>query len=239
MLSQDVLLNSSTGISLPSLFRSTLNLTPTVGIVNVDRSAPFAVRTQLSGGEYIRQGKRLEYGAGVSPTLFAFFPGFGPFSRIRHSFSPRVSYSFAPKGEVSDEFLAALNRTRPGYLGDLQQNLLSVGLTQVFEAKLRAPVDSLPDSGEKIKLLQLDFSSVAIAEAQTFATSGDTILLGAEGGPLLVEGSRAGRRFAYLGFALGEGSSTDVSSDSSLARIVFARSITLRGRPARRATWMP
>jgi hypothetical protein len=150
-----------TGISLPALFRSTLNLTPTVGIVNVDRSAPFLVRTQLSGGEYVRQGKRLEYGASISPTLFAFFPGFGPFSRIRHAFSPRISYSYAPKGEVSDEFLQALNRTRPGYLGDLQQNLLSVGLSQVFEAKLRSPSDSLPGAGEKIKLLQLDFSSIA------------------------------------------------------------------------------
>jgi hypothetical protein len=154
-------INWETGISLPSMFRSTLNLTPTVGIVNVDRSAPFLVRTQLSGGEYVRQGKRVEYGANISPTLFAFFPGFGPFSRIRHSFSPRVSYSYAPKGEVSDEFLSALNRTRPGYLGDLQQNLVTFGLTQVFEAKLRAPTDSLPGAGEKIKLLQLDFSSVA------------------------------------------------------------------------------
>jgi Mg-chelatase subunit ChlD/uncharacterized membrane protein len=50
----------------------------------------------------------------------------------------------------------------------------------------------------------LDFSSVAIAETQQFSTSGDTVLLGAEGAPLLVEGSRAGRRFGYLGFALGD-----------------------------------
>ncbi|HUF29896.1 MAG TPA: putative LPS assembly protein LptD, partial [Gemmatimonadaceae bacterium] len=66
-------INWETGIALPSLFRSTLNLTPTVGIVNVDRSAPFLMRTQLSGGEYVRQSKRLEYGASISPTLFAFF----------------------------------------------------------------------------------------------------------------------------------------------------------------------
>ena len=149
-----------TGIALPSLFRSTLNLTPQVNIVNIDAGAPFMVRTQLSGGEYVRQGKRLEYGASISPTLFAFFPGFGPFSRIRHSFSPSVRYAYAPKGNVSDEFLAALNRTRPGYLGDLQRNQLSFGLTQVFEAKLQSPRDTAPDAGEKIKLLQLDLSSV-------------------------------------------------------------------------------
>ncbi|HSJ62543.1 MAG TPA: putative LPS assembly protein LptD [Gemmatimonadaceae bacterium] len=154
-------INWETGISLPTMFRSTLNLTPTVGIVNVDRSAPFMLRTQLSGDEYIRQGKRLEYGASISPTLFAFFPAIGPFSRIRHAFSPRISYSYAPEGDVSDEFLAALNRTRPGYLGDLRQNMLTFGLSQVFEAKLESPADSVPGTGEKIKLLQLDFSSVA------------------------------------------------------------------------------
>ena len=149
-----------TGISLPSLFRTTLNLTPMVNIVNVDRGAPFMVRTQLSGGEYIRQGKRLEYGASISPTLFAFFPGLGPFTRIRHSINPRVSWSYAPKGSVSDEFLAALNRTRAGYLGDLQQNQVTFGLSQVFEAKVRTPNDTSPDGGEKIKLLQLDLSPV-------------------------------------------------------------------------------
>jgi hypothetical protein len=154
-------INWETGISLPTMFRSTLNLTPTVGIVNVDRSAPFMVRTQLSGADYVRQGKRLEYGASISPTLFAFFPGVGPFARIRHAFSPRVSYSYAPEGDVSDAFLAALNRTRPGYLGDLRQNMLTFGLSQVFEAKLQSPADSVPGAGEKIKLLQLDFSSVA------------------------------------------------------------------------------
>lgn len=149
-----------TGISLPSLFRTTLNLTPMVNIVNVDRGAPFMVRTQLSGGEYVRQGKRLEYGASISPTLFAFFPGIGPFTRIRHSVNPRITWSYAPKGDVSDEFLAALNRTRPGYLGDLQQNQITFGLSQVFEAKIRSPNDTSPDGGEKIKLLQLDFSPI-------------------------------------------------------------------------------
>src|SRR3989454_3166206 len=37
----------------------------------------------------------------ISPTLFGFFPGFGPIARIRHAISPIVSYRYAPGSEVS------------------------------------------------------------------------------------------------------------------------------------------
>lgn len=219
-------INWETGISLPSLFRSTFNLTPTVGIVNVDRSAPFLMRTQLSGGEYVRQSKRLEYGASISPTLFAFFPGFGPFSRIRHSLSPRVSYSYAPAGDVSDEFLTALNRTRPGYLGDLRQNLLSVGLSQVFEAKRESGADTSLAGGTKIKLLQLDFTSVAydFERARAGASGITTTTFGMSGRSDLLPGLSA-----RVGYSLFEGNPisdtarfdpyrTDISVDMSIGR---------------------
>jgi len=201
-------------------------LTPTIGIVNVDRSVPFMVRTQLSGTEYVRQGKRLEYGASIAPTLFAFFPGFGPFSRIRHSFSPRVSYSYAPKGNVSDEFLLALNRTRVGYLGDLQQNLVTVGLSQVFEAKLSSTSDTVPGGGEKIKLLQLDLSSVAydFERAKLGASGITTSTFSISGRSDLLPGLSA-----RVGYSLFEGNPisdtarfdpyrTDISIDMSIGR---------------------
>jgi hypothetical protein len=213
-----------TGISLPSLFRSTLNLTPNVNIVNVDRAAPFMVRTQLSGGEYVRQAKRLEYGASISPTLFAFFPGIGPFTRIRHAISPRVTYAYAPKGNVSDEFLAALNRTRPGYLGDLQQNQVTFGLSQVFEAKLQSPTDTALDAGEKIKLLQLDLSSVTydFERARIGASGITTTTFSASARSDLLPGLNA-----RVGYSLFEGNPisdtarfdpyrTDISIDMSL-----------------------
>jgi hypothetical protein len=43
----------------------------------------------------------------------------------------------------------------------------------------------------------------------------------------------------FFGLARGAGSETDASSLSSSARMVFARSTTLSGRPASQATWMP
>jgi uncharacterized membrane protein/Mg-chelatase subunit ChlD len=51
-------------------------------------------------------------------------------------------------------------------------------------------------------LAGLDLSNVAIAEAQRLAAPADDVLVGAEGTPLLIRGSRANQPFAYFGFAL-------------------------------------
>ena len=58
-----------------------------VGVANTT-SGPFALRNRNTDGEFVRQGKRFRFSATASPTLFAFFPGFGLASRIRHSLSP-------------------------------------------------------------------------------------------------------------------------------------------------------
>ncbi|HEX2119181.1 MAG TPA: VWA domain-containing protein, partial [Acidimicrobiales bacterium] len=53
-------------------------------------------------------------------------------------------------------------------------------------------------------LAGIDLSEVAIATAQRIDAPGDEVLVGAEGTPLLLRGSRAGRPFAYLGFDLAQ-----------------------------------
>src|SRR6266576_3040600 len=75
-----------TGINLPSFFSGTWKLQPGVAIVNATSAGPFMIRNQFTGGQFVHQGKRLQFSASVTPTFFGFFPGFGPFSRIRHSF---------------------------------------------------------------------------------------------------------------------------------------------------------
>jgi hypothetical protein len=77
-------------------------------------------------------------GVGASPTFYAFAPGIFGAERFRHSISPTLAYSYSPKANVSDDFLAAIGRSRQGYLGALQQNRVSLGLTTNLEAKLRA-----------------------------------------------------------------------------------------------------
>ncbi len=53
-------------------------------------------------------------------------------------------------------------------------------------------------------LAGIDLSEVAVAKAQRLVAPGDEVLVGAEGTPLLLRGSRSGRAFAYLGFALAQ-----------------------------------
>ena len=145
-----------TGIDLPSLFQGTWNLTPSVQIVNVDQSAPYVIRTERTGEKFVQQRKRLQYALSTSPTFFGLFPGLGPISRLRHSITPSLSYSYAPEAKVNDEFLAARGEFRGNYLGNIGQNALSLTLVQNIEAKLRSESDTAPEGGRKVRLLSIN-----------------------------------------------------------------------------------
>jgi hypothetical protein len=149
----------TTGFSLPQLFPTTLKLSPSIGISNVDPRA-YWVRTEQTGGKYVHQSKRLNYGASMSPTFFGLFPGIGPVSRFRHTVSPNINYTYAPSSSVSKEFLGALNIDPRGYLGNLAQNQVTLSLSQVLEAKLK-PRDTTTTESRKIKVVALNFSPLA------------------------------------------------------------------------------
>ena len=149
-------LDWQTSFSLPSLLQGRLNLTPSVSLQNVDGSA-FWVRSENTGGAYVHQSKRLNYALSASPTFFGLFRGFGPVARFRHSINPGISYSYAPRARVSDEFLAAIGRRRQGDLGSLQQNSVSLSMSQNIEAKLKTKGDSADSEGRKVKVLSLSF----------------------------------------------------------------------------------
>ncbi len=149
-----------TAITLPTFFQGTWNVVPSVSMENVDPSGYF-VRSERTGGNFISQRKRLSWGVGIAPSFFGLTRwGIGPVARFRHSITPTLSWSFAPQSQVSDEFLAALGKTRADYLGALAQNRLSFGFNQAFEAKLKkAASDTTPGTdGKKIKLLSLGFT---------------------------------------------------------------------------------
>lgn len=147
-----------TGITLPGFLSGTWNFSPSISFRNVD-PRPFWVRTQFTGGRYVRQGKRMDYSLSVSPTFFGLFPGIGPTERIRHSITPRLTYAYSPAAQVDDEFLRATNQTRNDYLGTLAQNQVTLSLSQVFEARLSGGDTAAgPQEGRKIKLLSLNFS---------------------------------------------------------------------------------
>ena len=153
--------------TLPPMARNNFNFSPSLSFANVDPSA-FCLRNERTGGAWVCQSKRPALGLSASPTIFGLFSGFGPFQRFRHSISPTIGYSYAPASDVSDKFLAAIGRTRfstngtqSGYLGALAQNSLNFGLSTNIEAKLRAHNDSNPESGDKVKLVSVNFTPIA------------------------------------------------------------------------------
>jgi hypothetical protein len=154
-----------TGISLPTISQGHWNISPSVSIVNIDPSGLW-IRSERTGGTFVRQSKRLQYGLSASPTFFGLFPGFGPYSRFRHAVTTTMSYAYSPSAQVSDEFLAALGRTRQGYLGSLAQNQVSLSFSTNLEAKLknRGDTSSTADasgSGNKITLLAMNFQPLS------------------------------------------------------------------------------
>ena len=160
----DTRIDWSTGINLPPLLSGTWKLQPGVAILNTTSAGPFMLRNQFTHGDFVRQGKRLAFSLGATPTFFGFFPGFGPFSRIRHTIAPSISYQYAPGARVDSAYAHALDPT--GRLlnsrSDPQQTI-SIGLTQNFEAKLKAaPGDTAAErEPRKIKLLSINTGAIA------------------------------------------------------------------------------
>ena len=150
----------NTSFSLPQLLPTTLKLSPHIGISNVDPRG-YWVRTEQSGGKYVHQSKRLNYGVSASPTLFGLFPGLGPVSRFRHTITSQISYTYAPAATVSREFLAALNTDPTGYLGSLASNQVTLSLSQLLEAKLKPRDTAASAEPRKIKLIGVNFSPLS------------------------------------------------------------------------------
>lgn len=146
------------GMNLPQFFGGTWNLVPSITMTNVAQGA-FWVRSERTGKEWVSQAKRFSYGLGVSPTFYGLYKGFGPIAAIRHSVQTSLSYSYSPRKDVSNEYLAALGQTQTGFLGALAQNRVTLGIQQVFEAKIADASDTVSlEGGRKIKLLSLQMS---------------------------------------------------------------------------------
>ncbi len=149
-----------TQFSLPNIFQGRLNLVPSVSVMNAS-NGPFALRNELTGGEYVYQGKRLAYGLSMSPTFYGLFPGFGPITRFRHTISPSLSYTYAPAGEVSAEYLAARNQSNVGNLGNITQQSLTLSFNHNLEAKLRGRGGDTSEAAvRKVKVFSMGFDAL-------------------------------------------------------------------------------
>jgi hypothetical protein len=156
-------LDWNTGINLPVLFRGSWKVQPAVGIANTT-SGPFLLRNRNTNGNFVNQGKRFRFSATASPTLFAFLPGFGFASRIRHSVSPSLSWNYSPAADVPEEFARA--QAQPGQAIQLRSDAtqtISLGLSQTFEAKAKqAQRDtSSGTDARKFRVLSINTSAIS------------------------------------------------------------------------------
>jgi Tat protein translocase TatC len=146
----------NTNFNLPILFRSSWKLVPSVGVVN---SGPgqFAVRNAATGGEWVTQGKRFNFGLSIAPTLYGFFPGFGGLAQVRHSISPVITYNYSPAARIPEEFARAVSRPgQPLNLDIPPRQQVDLLLSQVFEGKGRpAEGDTLGTTARKFRLLSI------------------------------------------------------------------------------------
>ena len=109
-------LDWDTGVNLPLLFRGSWKLQPTVGLTNVATGQDYLIRNANTDGVWVAQAKRFAFSLSSSPTFFGFYPGFGGFQRIRHSFAPVINYSMTPAADVPEEFAAAISTIGAGHL---------------------------------------------------------------------------------------------------------------------------
>jgi sec-independent protein translocase protein TatC len=154
-------LDWNTGLNLPILFRGSWKLQPSLGVSNTTSGA-FALRNRNTGGAWVQQGKRFRIGASAAPTLFAFYPGIGPLQRIRHSFSPVISYNYEPAADVPEEYARAIAQPgQPVQLRSDARQALQVGLSQTFEGKRRPEGgDSSSATAPKLRLLSISTSPI-------------------------------------------------------------------------------
>jgi hypothetical protein len=152
----------NTGINLPVLFRGSWKVQPALGIANTT-TGPFMLRNRNTNGDFVTQGKRFRFSATASPTLFAFLPGFGVASRIRHSLSPNLSWNYSPAASVPVEFAQALaGPGQPLQLRSDATQTMSLGLSQTFEAKAKtAAGDTAAGDARKFRVLSINSSPIS------------------------------------------------------------------------------
>ena len=93
------------------------------------------LRNDSTGQSVVTSPTRIDFSSSLRLEMFGFWPGIGPFERLRHRVSPSFSYSYSPATRAD-----SLQRSIFGD-GVAEQNRITIGLSQTFEAKYRSRDD--------------------------------------------------------------------------------------------------
>lgn len=89
--------------------------------------------SSLVASDFVAAPNRVSFGAQLKTDVYGFWGGFGRFERIRHKFSPTFDYAFTPETQPT-----ALQSDLFGSAAINPRNEIRIGLTQTFEAAVRA-----------------------------------------------------------------------------------------------------
>jgi len=97
----------------------------------------FRSDTDSLANDFVSAPRRMSLGAQLKTDVYGFFGGIGPFEAIRHKISPQFDYQWSPASTPD-----ALQQEVFGRRASQPKNVVSVSLTQTFEAKRRADDDA-------------------------------------------------------------------------------------------------
>ncbi|NJD11422.1 MAG: hypothetical protein FIB01_13615 [Gemmatimonadetes bacterium] len=137
--------NWSMGINFQqNLIGTTTTLTPSLSL-----NGEF-LNDSVTDGRMVASPTRLDFNASLQTALYGFFPGVGPFSRIRHRLTPSVSYTYSPAPTASalqQRVFSSFATDSLGRGGIRERNVLTFGIAQTFEGKRRPRAEPAPESG--------------------------------------------------------------------------------------------
>ena len=146
----------STNLSFEQRLIATSTITPSVSFNGE------YLRNDSTGQATVTAPTRVNFSSSIRLEMYGFWPGFGPFERLRHRVTPTFSYGYSPAARAD-----SLQRAIFGD-GVAEQNRITIGLSQTFEAKYR----SRPDDEER------DEEARARAPGDTAAVPADTAGVG-------------------------------------------------------------
>jgi hypothetical protein len=101
------------------------------------------------GGPLIAAPTRINAGVSLGTTVYGFWPGIGPVTRIRHKISPSISWTYSPALQSTP-----LQAQIFGIDSLQAQNVLTLSFNQTFEAKLAGGDTAAADTARSDSLEQ-------------------------------------------------------------------------------------